>query len=274
MCSLISINTQGLWSDDRRQLAFNFFRRNRFEIILLQETHWTEDIHRKIQQEWNGKILFNDGSASAHGVAILFHGKLDFDIKHSSRDNSGRTLTTTITMENTDLNLINIYAPNMDTERRLYFSDLEKFLALENNILPGDFNSIEFPRLDKIGGSAHARQTAITILAEISARNTLHDIWQKRHPNQWEFTWTGRNTLDNSIIRTRIDKFFISNSLSPFISKATIEPYPYSDHDLITISFDLMQHERGPGFWHYNNTLLSDPIFTDEITTFWNNWLT
>jgi len=274
MCSIISIITQGLWSDDRRHLAFNFFRKNRFDIILLQETHWTEDMHRNRQQEWKGKILFNEGSASACGVAILFHEKVDFDIKHSSRDNSGRTLTTLITMENTDLNLINIYAPNTDIERRLFYSDLEKFLAPENNILAGDFNSIEFPRLDKIGGSVRARQTAMTILADISARHNLHDIWRKRHPNQREFTWTGRNTTGDSIIRTRIDKFFISNSLSPFISKATIEPYPYSDHDLISISFDLTQHEHGPGFWHFNNTLLADPIFTDEITTFWNNWLT
>lgn len=151
MCSLISINTQGLRSDDRRQLAFNFLSRNRFEIIMLQETHWTEDMHRKIQQEWKGKILFNDGSASAHGVAILFHEKLDLDIKHSSRDNSGRTLTTTFTMENTDLNLINIYAPNTDTERHLFYSDLEKFLAPENNILAGDFNSIQFQNLEQLG---------------------------------------------------------------------------------------------------------------------------
>jgi len=225
MCSLISINTQGLRSDDRRQLAFNFFRRNRFDIILLQETHWTEDMHCNIQQEWKGKILFNDGSAWACGVAILFHEKLDFNFKHSSRDNSGRTLTTVITMENTDLNLINIYAANTDTECRLFYSDVEKFLAPENNILAGDFNSIEIPRLDKIGGSAHARQTAITILVHISARHHLQDIWRKGHPNQRDFTRTGRNTMDNSIIRTRIDKFFISNSLSPFISKATIEPY-------------------------------------------------
>ena len=274
MCSLISINTQGLRSDDRKQLVFNFFSRNRVDIILLQETHWTEDMHHIIQQDWKGKILYSDSSASARGVAILFHEKLDFDIKHSSHDNAGRTLTTMITMENTDLNLINIYAPNTDTERCLFYSDLEKFLAPENNVLAGDFNSIEFPRLDKIGGSGRARQTNITILADISARHNLHDIWRKRHPNQRDFTWTGRNTMGNSIIRTRIDKFFISNSLSPFISKATIEPYPYSDHDLITISFDLTQHERGPGFWHFNNTLLSDPIFADEITTFWNNWLT
>ena len=100
-----------------------------------------------------------------------------------------------------------------------------------------------------------------------------HDIWRNRHQNQREFTWTGRNTHDNSIIRTRIDKFLVSYSLAPFISKTSIEPYPHSDHDLIQLSIDLTQHGRGPGFWHFNNTLLSDPIFNDEITTFWNTWL-
>jgi len=82
-------------------------------------------------------------------------------------------------MDDIDINLINIYAPNNDTDRRQFYSDLEKYLVPENNILAGDFNSIENPRLDKIGGSIHTRQTATRILSEITARNNLHDIWCK-----------------------------------------------------------------------------------------------
>ena len=30
---------------------------------------------------------------------------------------------------------------------------------------------------------------------------------------------------------------------------------------------DITQHECRHGFWHFNNTLLSDPIFTEERQT-------
>ena len=70
--NLISINTQGLRSDERRQSAFNLFCRNKYDIIFLQETHWTLDKHQTIQQEWKEPILFNDGSEFACGVALLF----------------------------------------------------------------------------------------------------------------------------------------------------------------------------------------------------------
>lgn len=38
------------------------------------------DIHLEIQREWKRKILFNEGSDSARGVAILFKERLDFEL--------------------------------------------------------------------------------------------------------------------------------------------------------------------------------------------------
>ena len=42
MRSLISINTHGLRLDDRRQTAFHFFKRHKYDIMFIQETHWTD----------------------------------------------------------------------------------------------------------------------------------------------------------------------------------------------------------------------------------------
>lgn len=50
MCSIISINTQGLGSDDRRQTAFNFFKRHRHDIIFVQETHWTDKKNQQLNK--------------------------------------------------------------------------------------------------------------------------------------------------------------------------------------------------------------------------------
>jgi len=271
--NLISINAQGLRTDERRQTAFNFFRRNKYDIIFLQETHWTQEKHFSIQQEWKGPILLNDGIDSACSVAILFSEKLDLKPEHVKCDSHGRTLATVITIENLELNLVNIYAPRTDTERRKFYMDLENLLRPENNILAGDLNSIDNARMDKHGGNPHARNSANKILSAVSSRNNLFDVWRNSRKTLREYTWAGRNTRDNSIIRTRIDKFLINRSLSPFVSKTSIKPYPNSDHDLITLNIDFTQQERGKGFWHFNNSLLADPIFAEEITAFWTNWL-
>ena len=82
------------------------------------------------------------------------------------------------------------------------------------------------------------------------------------------------NPRDNSVIRTRIDKFLISRNLSPKVTKTAVQPYLNSDHDLIILSLDLTQQPRGQGLWHFNNSLLNDPVFTEDIRSFWDQWLT
>ena len=39
------------------------------------------------------------------------------------------------------------------------------------------------------------------------------------------------------------------------------------------LTFDLQTQPRGVGYWHFNNSLLDDDIFTTEINRFWTKWL-
>ena len=71
MAVLISLNSQGLRSPDRRKTAFSYFLRHRLDIILLQETHWTVDMEMQIQREWNGEVIFNHGTNTARGSSIF-----------------------------------------------------------------------------------------------------------------------------------------------------------------------------------------------------------
>ena len=48
MRSLVSLHTQGLRSPDRRKSAFHFLRIHKYDIIFLQETHWTTDLQDAI----------------------------------------------------------------------------------------------------------------------------------------------------------------------------------------------------------------------------------
>ena len=196
--TLISINSQGLRGVNRRQNVFNLIKKQKYDITFLQETHWTDEIQTDILREWKGQILFNNFNATARRTAILFHPNFSFQSHHDSCDSQGRSQQILIECGDRKFNLVNIYAPGTDTERRNYFVTLSAYLsATEGNILGGDFNCISDNRLDKQGGNPLARQTAATILHTITSQNNLVDMWRDQHGDVRKFTWTGRHPLDN-----------------------------------------------------------------------------
>ena len=80
-------------------------------------------------------------------------------------------------MDEQTINLVNVYAPNTDTERRTFFLILELFIARENEtIFGGDFKSIMDNRLDKLGGDPNSRQAATYFLRPFNERYDLCDI--------------------------------------------------------------------------------------------------
>jgi len=158
----------------------------------------------------------------------------------------------------------------MDTQQRIFFFSLEQFISNDyDNIIGGDFNCILNTRLDKLRGDPNARETDTFFLNTFIAHYQLHYIRRERHKDERNYTWTGRNTSDKSFIRTRIDFFLTSRSINQFITSAEIKPYA---HDCIcmTLDFDKIQH--GTGFWHFNNELLTDALFQEEIKQFWTGW--
>ena len=275
MTTFITINVQGLRSDDRRHNAFSYFRRNRLDILLLQETHWTSELETKIKSEWNGDAFFSNGTNNSRGVAVLISSRLDYDVIRVRSDNEGRILNVLLDLDDHTLNIVNIYAPQTDTERQAFFSGLDDFISDDHkNIIGGDFNCIANVRLDKVGGNPNARQLAAATLQTICALHNLVDIWRDRHKDERNYTWTGRHPTNGSFIRTRIDKFLISRSLYPLVTDTSIKPFAHSDHDYVSLTLNFDEKQRGPGYWHFNNELISDAAFEAEINDFWTDWQT
>ena len=273
MTSVASINTHGLRSLDRRRIAFSIFKRSRFDIILLQETHWTSDIEMEIRRDWGGEIFFNYGSHSARGVAILVNSHLEYNVKQTRSDNEGRVLNILLDFEEQTINIVNVYAPSTDSQRRIFFAALERFLSSDYvNIVGGDFNCIFDIRMDKFGGDLGARQSASGVLNMMNARHDLSDIWRDRHRGERNYTWTGRNAANDSFIRTRIDFFLVSKAINQFVTSVEIKPYAHSDHDAVVLILDFERIQRGPGYWHFNNELLTDVLFQEEVKLFWKEW--
>ena len=112
MTILASVNCNGLRCPDKRKLAFSLFKRNRFDIIFLQETHWSSDLDMQIKREWEDDAFLAHGTHSARDVAILITSRLGYNNKQIRSDNEGRVLNMLLEVDDHTLNLINVYAPS------------------------------------------------------------------------------------------------------------------------------------------------------------------
>ena len=60
------------------------------------------------------KIFHANGNQKKAGVAILISDKIDFKIKNVTRDKEGHYIMTRGSIQEEDITIINIYAPNIE----------------------------------------------------------------------------------------------------------------------------------------------------------------
>ena len=68
-------------------------------------------------------------------------------------------------------------------------------------------------------------------------------------------------------IQCRLDHLFVSNQPSVRIYDSKVIPNIYSDHSAVVLSISFSEQEppRGPGFWKFNNSLLSDTKYVELL---------
>ena len=64
--------------------------------------------------------------------------------------------------------------------------------------------------------------------------------------------------LYGKYIFSRIDYFLVSFGISNLVSNSSIKPSILTDHSMISMSLDLEEYSRGPGYWKLNCSFLSD----------------
>ena len=133
----------------------------------------------------------------------------------------------------------------------------------ENLVLGGDFNCL-ISASDKRGGKPVdiTKASTIELNALIKTQNLL-DTWRYKNPHCYGPTWANPSMK----IQCRLDHLFVSNEPSIRIYESKIIPNIYSDHSAVVLSISFSQHEppRGPGFWKFNNSLLSDTKYVELL---------
>ena len=111
--SIITFNVNGLNVPTKRQRLAEWLQSQDSYVCCLQETHLkTGDTYRLKVKGWK-KIFHANRDQKKAGVAILIYDEIDFKTKAVKRDKEGHYIMIKGSIQEEDITIINIYAPNI-----------------------------------------------------------------------------------------------------------------------------------------------------------------
>ena len=128
-----------------------------------------------------------NGHQKKAGVAILISDQLDFKPKTIIRDEEGHYIILKGSVQQEDLTILNIYAPNMGAAN--YINQLitkSKKYINSNTIIAGDFNT---PLTEMDRSSKQKINKEIKALNDTLDQMDITDLFRTFHPKATEYTF-------------------------------------------------------------------------------------
>jgi exonuclease III len=260
-------NCQGLGCHEKRKDVFNYLKSKKCDIYCLQDTHFTEDIHDRVKNEWGyDKCFFNSLVSNSRGTAIFFNNTIDFVLHKEEKDNSGNFIVLDVTLAEKRMTIINIYGPNKDSPD--FFKNVVETAERVGNdcyIFCGDFNFVMNPKVDY----KHYKENAVNnpsarnVILETMEDLDIVDIFRELHPEKYRYTWRRKNPIKLA----RLDFFLVSSSLLSSVQDCMVDPSYRSDHSMVILTIKIQDFKRGRGLWKFNNLLLYDKEYVEKIKT-------
>lgn len=261
-----SINVRGMRDRLKRLAVFRYAKQNRFSIMLLQETYITKEDIEKWQGEWGGKLYAVPFTNRSRGMVMLFNTDLDISNAQEIDLNDIRMQLIKFRVDGDSFALMNIYAPNSDTEKIRFYTDLVATMQANVDVeqsyvvVGGDMNTLCDAQLDNIAGEAPDRKVVQTFNDFIDSCN-LTDVWRQANIGKKQFTWKRQHPY----IARRLDYLLCNDIATGKCLDTQIVPFAKSDHDVVLVEIEPCPYSKGPGYWKMNNNLLKDPAYVEMI---------
>lgn len=194
----------------------------------------------------------------------MFRKEFQVNILNTHKTEDSRMILSNIKVDDKVFTLINIYAPNSTSERKVFFNKIQKWvnkyaLNEEALIIGGDFNHTDQPSIDRsnLQSALQSSDQSTSSFKTLVSNYNLHDIWREMNPNKQQFTYRECS---------RIDKFLVSESCTEYIQKSNILTAGIkTDHKCIEMKLNLVNTCRGPGRWKLNVDILTDKLYSEVI---------
>ena len=279
--NLISVNVRGIRNNDKRRNIFEWVRRKRGNVVLLQETYSTPDIEDSWKRDWGGQMYFSHGTNHSKGVLVLLAPGLNINMDQVKKDEDGRYVFIKGDILGHTLLLGSVYFPTRENvQRQVDFLDKidncisDLYSDNYSLILGGDFNLILNEKLDYMGSARIFRSNFTKQLVVFLRKYDLIDIWRKRNPGTRNYTFRQRTPL----VQSRLDYWFISSQMERLVGTCDIMTSITPDHSGISIEFRQIKSEDqfGKSYWKFNSSLCLDKHFVEgmcnEIKSIKRQW--
>ena len=111
--SVITLNVNGLNAPAKRHRLAEWIQKQDPYLSCVQETHFRpKDTYRLKVKGWK-EIFHANGKQKKARVAILISDKINLKIKKIARDEEGRYIMIKGSIQEEDITIVNIYAPNI-----------------------------------------------------------------------------------------------------------------------------------------------------------------
>ena len=260
---IISFNANSIGKQPKRRQVLYFLEKKKPDLLIVVDTRFSKEIENSVKTEWGGQVLFSSLSSQSRGVAIFIKKDLPVKILDKFNDENGNILGILLEYESRKILLEGLYGPNGDAPM---FYENEAFSKIEfwdphHSIFVGDWNLVMNQNIDTLNYQTVNNPFAKREIIKKMAEHNLIDIFRELHPDTKTFSWKqwGTNKF------ARLDFFLISDSLLPYVEKASILPACFSDHSPVLLEVDFAKFKRGRGFWKFNNSLLKDTKYVEMI---------
>ena len=192
--------------------------------MLPTKTHLrTKELHRLKVKGWK-QIFQANGQEKKAGVAILISDKIDFQRRAIKRDPEGHFIILKGRIHQEDINIVNIYAPNIGTPKYIkkILEDFKEDID-SNTIIVGDFNTL-LSKMDR-SSKQNINKDIVSLNNTLEEMN-LTDIYRAFHPKEAKYTFFSNthgmfSKIDHMIgHKTSLSKFkkteFISSIFSEY----------------------------------------------------------
>ena len=112
----VSLNVRGISNFRKRRTLFTWCRKQKADVIFLQETHSTKDNELLWKREWGAPFFCSHGANNSRGVAILIRNNFDCSVEKIVTDANGRYIMLKVLLRGEQAILVNVYGPNRDNK--------------------------------------------------------------------------------------------------------------------------------------------------------------